>query len=188
MRLVRELRYAPLWVVVVVAGLFVSAYSWGYMALTGIDRFSVAFWAVLCVISMAAVGFGQASIRKRFGGRDQMRRFDTAVRTSQLPTLTSPDEIVQWNQWIVHERNRRQGDRNVAWIWLAASAVVIVLGIAIPALKGIYSGDLGMALIILTYLGNFAWTRISTPRVLAALAALSTQGTTRGYGHSLPTN
>ncbi|MEC3952345.1 hypothetical protein VMT65_04785 [Nocardia sp. CDC153] len=147
----------------------------------------MAFWAALCVVSMVVVGFGQASARKRFGGRDQMRRFDDAVRTRQLPTLTTPDEIVQWNQWIVYERSRRQGDRNTAWIWLA-SAGVIVFGIAVPAFKGIYSGDLGMAFVALVYLINFAWTRISTPRVLTSLTALAHQGTTRGYGHSLPPN
>ncbi|MFE3192299.1 hypothetical protein ACFXHA_25040 [Nocardia sp. NPDC059240] len=138
----------------------------------------------LVVIGAPIVGFGVARRRKHFGGRDEMRRFFDALRAQQLPTLDSPDEVVRWNRLIISERNNRRGEFVTGWLNLAVG-VLIVLVIVLNALKGLPFEFSWLFFATIWFVG-FAKAHLTARRALESLTALADQGTTRGYGYSLP--
>ncbi|MGW4247343.1 hypothetical protein [Nocardia sp. NPDC004722] len=176
MKLIRGWMYGPLWAVVLVVAAIQSA----YVAAVGLGWFG----AVMVLISLPIFAFSIASARKRYGGRHEMRRFYEAVRTRQLPILTSPEEVVRWNQLIIRERESRRGAFAATWIQLAVGVLLLVI-LAVNTLSGL-SPDFASPMLAAIMIGGFISTRTANPRALASLAAMAEQGTDRGYGYSLP--
>ncbi|WP_157514200.1 hypothetical protein [Nocardia concava] len=133
-------------------------------------------------IATPIIGYCVERWRRRFGGRHEMRRFYEALHAGELPTLTSADEIVRWNQMIVNERKDRQVRRSLAWPMLGLGALYLTIT-AWHALIGTYTDGLAFPAYGVLMIAAFTWTLRVHPRILAALAE---QGTERGYGRSLP--
>ncbi|MEV6773565.1 hypothetical protein AB0N05_33530 [Nocardia sp. NPDC051030] len=176
MERLRELRFAPLWVVLpaVWAGL------WGYMAVTGFSWFEVFFAACCTPVFVIAV----VQERRRYGGRERMREFYDALHARQLPALTTAEEAIRWNRSIIDERTRRRSGLALSWFTLAVGSYCVLVS-ALLALKSPYVGGLDMPIVGAIIIATVAWTRFANPRVLAALDALAQQGTEHGYGHWL---
>ncbi|GAB0108679.1 hypothetical protein JMUB6875_77150 [Nocardia sp. JMUB6875] len=173
MKRIRGLAYAPLWVIVLAA----AAAQLGYSALVDLGWPGVVEAAILTPL----IAYAVQRTRRRFGGRHEMRRFHEALRAGELPTLTSADEIVRWNQMIVHERKDRQERRVLAWMLLPLGALYLVISVW-HALIGRYTEGLAFPAYGVLMIAVFAWTLRANPRILAALTTLAEQGTERGYG------
>ncbi|MEV6771872.1 hypothetical protein AB0N05_24930 [Nocardia sp. NPDC051030] len=179
MERLRELRFAPLWVIVPMA----CAVLWGIAMVTGVGWFGVP----LIVIFTPVFSVSLARERRRFGGRERMREFYECLRARQLPPLTTTDEAIRWNRLIIDERAHRRAGLAMSWFYLALAT----LGLTLPVLialtsphKG-YKVGLTMPLAVVIAISGFAWIRFANPRVLAALETLAQQGTERGYGNWL---
>lgn len=178
MERLRELPFAPLWVIASLA--FVAI--WGFAAMSGYAWFGIPF----AVMITAIYAVGVSRDRKRFGGRERMREFYHAVYARQLPVFGTADEAARWGQWILDERDRRRTGLALSWFFLALAALCLVL----PALLTLkapdgYAGSLGLPAAGVIGLVGFSWIRFANCRVLAALDALAQQGTARGYGNRL---
>ncbi|GAB2507745.1 hypothetical protein [Nocardia heshunensis] len=177
MKLYRDFIYGPLWLIIVVA----TALQLAYVAVVGLGWLGVAQIVILTPI----FAFVAARNRKRSGGRHEMRRFHDAVRSRQLPTLDSPDEVIRWNQLIVRDRENRRGQRVSAWMMLALGSVYLVLAL-INAVSGPHDHGLILPVSGAIAVAVSARFLLVNPGKMAALSTLAEQGTGRGYGYSLP--
>ncbi|WP_040860744.1 hypothetical protein [Nocardia niigatensis] len=176
----RGLRFAPLWVIVLVA----YAALWGFAAAVGFGYFAV----LLAAISTPTFPIAIATERRRYGGREQMREFYDVIRARQLPVLTSADEAIRWNRLIIDERTNRRSGLALSWVIVGVASFVlglpVLFGLADGG-KGYEGSGFGMLVAGILAIAAFAWLRFANPRVLAALDVLAQQGTERGYGSLL---
>ncbi|MEV6769199.1 hypothetical protein AB0N05_11290 [Nocardia sp. NPDC051030] len=179
MERLRELRFAPLWVI----ALGVGAALFGFAALTGFSYFGV----LLAASCTPAFTMGIAGERRRYGGLEQMRQFYDALYFRQLPVLATAEDAIRWHRLIINERTRRRAASAMSWFYVVLAVLCLILPVlvAVADPDNALGGGLGMPAVGVIVIAAVAWVRFATPRVLAALDALAQQGTERGYGYWL---
>ncbi|MBP1158111.1 hypothetical protein [Rhodococcus sp. PvR099] len=169
----RALRFAPPWAVGAMCAFITCALAVALLGTLGLD---VGIGTVVLGLAFGlgagvAIAFSTVHRRRRYRDTATMRTFFAAIDTGRLPEHLDQE---QWGSMIGSEITERTRAQSSSWAFLILAAGLVV-NAAVNEPRWFYVAT------AVFLLGQFAWIRVSTPRILASLTSLAAQGQERGY-------